>query len=193
MEKYIFLTNQEKNSANGIDTYFAISETKIEELKISETYGDYGIKVDSSVAGDYLELISQNAVDFVKSYKEEDNSKIGDIIYAYEESSLFDSILSSLEEGVDFEATYQYCKGFNYHNGRNWKTIILEMPHYYDGHLEWQIVEDKALVKRLRTAITRKKNGKKGFGYTNYSHGSVQIQESYYEGAWESYTLTINE
>jgi hypothetical protein len=200
MTNYIFLT---KTNTQGEEIkYYAIPENKIELLNLSETYTGFGQTVSPADAGDYLTLISQKAVDFAnQAYHSnhvaaDDDTEvlqkfsIGDYISAYDYSE-YDEILiaDDLEKEVDFSVEYTTCKGFNFWDGHNHKTIIT--GSYVHDFLEYEIISDKEIIKRLRTAISKMKEVSRGAGYIDYRHGSVNITESYWQGTWESYNLKI--
>jgi hypothetical protein len=198
MTNFIFLT---KTDTQGEEIkYYAIPENQITTLNVSDTYASFGQCVDSSDAGDYLTLDTQKAADFANqayhsNHADSDTEvlqkfSIGDYISAYDYSE-FDEILTAdeLEKEVDFSVEYTTCKGFNFWNGHNHQSIIVAGGNY--DYYEWEIVTDKAIIKRLRTAISKMKEVSRGAGYIDYKHGSVNITESYWQGAWESYNLKI--
>jgi hypothetical protein len=198
MTNYIFLT---KTDNHGEVNYYAIPENKIELLNLSETYTAFGQTVSPADAGDYLTLNSQKAVDFANqayhsNHADADDTEvlqkfsIGDYISAYDYSE-YDEILiaDELEKEVDFSVEYTTCKGFNFWDGHNHKTIIT--GSFVHDFLEYEIETDKAIIKRLRTAISKMKEVSRGAGYIDYKHGSVHITESFWQGAWESYNLKI--
>lgn len=197
MGKYIFLAKTEKY---GDVEYFAIPESNIEILNVCDTYGFYGQQVSSSEAGDFLSLSTQKAVDFAnQAYHNNHNEEneevkqkwsIGDYISAYDFSEFDEILKSSLKEGVDYSVTYTECKGFNFWDGSNWKTIMVAHDNY--NNFDWEVITDKSIIKRLRTAISKMKWHSKGPGYDFYKHGSVDITEFYWQGAWEKYRLIIN-
>jgi hypothetical protein len=201
MEKYIFLTKVQQDTANT--EYFAIPESQIEEMYVSDTYSMYGNQTTPSEAGDYLELLTEKAVSLAnKAYHDEyadyddteivQHFSIGCSISAYDYSQVYDNIVSSqLQEDEDYVAFKNGCQGFNYWNGQDWNTILVQ--HDDNDVLDWQIVKDKKLIKRLRIALTAKSYKSKGAGVQYYEYGHTQITESFWEGSWESFKLTVED
>lgn len=201
MEKYIFLTKTQPDSPKV--EYFAIAESQIEELYVSDTYSMYGHQITPAEAGDYLEILSEKAVSLAnKAYHDEyadyddteivQHFSIGCSISAYDYSQVYDNIVSSeLVESEDYVVFKNGCQGFNYWNGQDWNTILVQ--HDENDCLDWEIVKDKKLVKRLRIAITAMTYKSKGSGVNYYQYGNTKIAESFWQGSWESYSLTIED
>lgn len=201
MEKYIFLTKVQQDTANT--EYFAIPESQLEVMYVSDTYGLYGHQISPSEAGDYLELLTENAVLkanelHLNEHRHYDDKealelfKLADIVSAYDYSHIYENILSSsLVEDDDYMTFRSECQGFNYWNGQDWKTILVQ--HDDNDILDWQIVKDKKLIKRLRIALTAKSYKSKGAGVQYYEYGHTQITESFWEGSWESFKLTVED
>ena len=200
MEKYIFLTKVHQDTANT--EYFAIPESQVEEMYVSDTYSIYGHQITPAEAGDYLELLSEKAVSLAnKAYHDEyadyddteivQHFSIGCSISAYDYSQVYENIVSSeLVESEDYMLFKTECKGFNFWEN-NWKTVLVQ--HDDDYALDWQIVKDKNLIKRLRIAIASMTYKKKGGGFIEYRYGHTRITESFWQGAWEQYLLVIED
>lgn len=193
MTKYIFLT--ETNSENPNTEYFAISENQIETLKVSETYGKYGQQFSNYEAGDYLiitnpEKLNQYFLETEIFDYDDKIVKVSEGVYDGDshEFSLIVNELGLDAKLLDFEVEYTTCEGFNAWSGNNYQSIIVGVQN---GEAEYKIVDDKALIKRLRTAITKRKFVSEGFGRKSYEFGQIEIEESFSSKAWEQYTLSF--
>lgn len=186
---FIFLVN--KFNPESECMYFAIDSSRIETLNVSDTYDRWGQPISSYDAGDFVEI-----TDFVKfslqhpELVESMRMSEDDILCFDGHSDIFFE-LERIGEGDYFNFYFTECRGFNYWNGNNWQTILLE--HSGIEEPEWKIVEDKNLNKRLRTALSKKVEVGKGFTMIEYKHGKVSIIKNLHAGAWEDFLLEINE
>ena len=203
MSQFIFLT--EANSEGQV-VYFAIDAEKIKEIPESDTYDRFGQPISAGEAGNYLELKTQKAVDVANQayhdfHAEWDDTEvlqhfsIGDEILAYEDSNSYDSVVKSgtLEEGVDYDVTSTWVKGFNYWDGSNWKSIIVEREHTGRDNTSHQILDDQELIARLNEVIENKKFVKSGFGKEVYQSGNWEIVVSNFQGSWATYEIRETE
>ena len=112
MSNYQFITAKNEENRRGI-VYLAISQ-EIETLAMSDTYSNYGQQVSPGDAGDYCELLTENAVKLANEYNEENDDEtryvIGDIINAYNNSYLYDHLSENCSEG-DLEFQKSGLKG----------------------------------------------------------------------------------
>jgi len=199
MSNFIFLT--EANSEGPV-VYFAIDAEKISEIPESDTYDRFGQSVSAGDAGNYLELKTQKAVEVANiayhdSHAEWDDTEvlqhfsIGDEILAYEDSNSYDSVVKSgtLEEGVDYDVTSTWVKGFNYWDGHNWKTVVVEREHTGRDNTSHQILDDQELMAELNEAIENKKFVKSEFGKEKYQSDRWEIVVNNFQGSWASYEI----
>lgn len=183
----IFLVNKFDPELEG--KYFAIYSDRIENLNISDTYDRWGQSISSYDAGDYVEITDVEKFKLLHRDLYDSLTLTKDDVLFDGDSDVFHE-LEQIEEGEYFIFHRSVCKGFNYWNGNNWRTVLVEC----DGvEPEWEILQDKSIIKRLRTALTKKKELHKGFGTVEYQHGKVFIVESFYQNRWENYTLEIGE
>jgi len=189
MSNYIFLTKNFTDDKPLI--YSAISEDRIETLNVSDCYADYGQRISNSDAGDSLELLSERAVLIANGESDEDDvngHKIGDSIYAYDDSATFDLILEDklLKEGEDYSLNCDTCEGFTFWDGHNWQTITTSANNGEPSH---SIVDDEELIKELNAAIENKEFEKEGFGRKIYTHDGWVVIDSYCQGEWAAYDI----
>lgn len=194
---YIFLTNPDRNECEfGKSRYYAISEGAIETLRVSETHSDFGNIVGSYNGGDTIELLSEKAVEIAKRVVEEQDAeyefKIGDMVTGYDNSDVFDEIeakflVEDLVEGTDYNLSYETLEGFNYWDGHNWQTLVVSFEN--EGYTAWEIVSDEELIKELNEAIDSMDFHHESTGCKYYHSGQWQIEESFWQGHWEKYTI----
>lgn len=209
MNTYTFLT--ENYNEDGITRYFAISAKCIETLRVSETYDRYGQLVSSIDAGDSLILNSKKAVDIANKLKNNEKEEYGDLvtdwengeinnhvyteyfnvndyITAYENSDIFDAIIKDCKEGEDYTYFAETCKGFNYWDGNNYKTITTEVENGEASHTE---ISDENLINELNEAIENMSYEGEGYGTREYSYKNYNIIDSAWQGTWEDYEITL--
>ena len=187
MTNYQFITAKNEENRRGI-VYLAISQ-EIETLAMSDTYGNCGQKIDAGDAGDYCELLTENAVKLANEYNEENDDEtryvIGDIINAYNNSYLYDHLSENCSEG-DLEFQKSGLKGFNYWDGSNWATVSVEADY---GETSHTLIEDEELIEKLNKAIDEKEFVKEGFGTETYKTDEYVIVQSNFQGNFESYEI----
>lgn len=186
---FIFLVNKFNPELEG--TYFAIDSSRIETLNVSDTYDQFGQRISSYDAGDYVEITNFEKFSKLHSDLVESMRMSEDDILCFDGHSDIFFELEEIGEGDYFKFHRSECKGFNYWNGNNWRTILLE--HSGIEEPEWQIIDDKKLNKRLRTALSKKVEISKGFVMIEYKHGKVSIIQNLHAGAWEDFLLEISE
>jgi len=193
METYTFIKSTDpENYPNPI---LAIS-VEIEEMRVSDTYDHFGQGVSPADAGDFIEILNQKALAVAnKAYQEfedEDEDEkivIGDLISDYDDGNTFSALNSSadLEDGVDIHYHASTCKGFNFWNGSNWQSVVVEYEH--DGHNDYEVVENDS----LESEIDSKKWIKDVFGRKVYESKNFWIIDDFRQGSFASYELYAKE
>jgi len=197
MVHYIFLT---ETNLEGAVTYYAIHDDKIEVLKESDTYDRYGQIISASEAGNSVLLKTQKAVDIANQayhdyHAEYDDTEVVlhyslyDTIYAFESSSEYDAVIDSseLDKDVDYSIESPWVKGFNYWDGSNWRTVVVEHENGNWGtHV---IVDDEELIEELNQAIEDKEYVKSEFGKEKYQSGSWEIVDNHCQGSWATFEI----
>lgn len=198
MEKFIFLT---KNNSDSLETiYYAIPESQIEDMDMADIKDEFGQRMGSEVAGDGITLLTIEAAlaadkawnDFHSTEEDHvytEKFSIGDYISAYEYSLVFEAVINNCNTGVDYEESFYKAQGFSYWNGHNHVSITIDQDFGEPTHL---LVQDKALIKRLRNAISKKQPCGKSFGINHYKYGSIEIDNNYCQGSWATYEIKIN-
>lgn len=78
--------------------------------------------------------------------------------------------------------------GFNYWDGHNWKTVVLEREHTDD--ISHEILENRELVEELNNAIENKEFLKSEFGKEIFQFEGLKIVINNCQGSWASYEIT---
>lgn len=196
MANYIFLVG---NFSEGPTRYFAIPETMIETLNVSDTYDDYGQRISSGDAGDYITLNSEKAVKVAndawnEEFKNEDDYdeytakwNREDYISAYDFYEYFDAIIANkeLKDDEDYKLICESCQGFTYWNGSNYKTITTSVENGEASHSTC----DEEITKELNEAIKNMEWVGEGFGSKTYEYKNWVIIDSNVQGTWESYEI----
>ena len=182
---YIFLINTESKETE----YFALPKNALKQMPLSETYDDYGQVVGSDNAGDHLVVKSKKAVKIInakmKDLGENKRYKVGDVISDYDDSDAF--MVAKYLGSRNVDLIYTMCKAYNYWDGHNWASIVVESD--IDGYYEWELVEDSQLEKSLNHAVKSKKFVRNNAGITFYETSKYIIEDSAWQGTWESYKI----
>ena len=213
---HIFLT---KNfTEEGATKYFAIDSDKIETLRVSDTYDQFGQQISNSDAGDYsLENSASNAkADCVKAIEEK--FEITNVLLNDNELASFNGIdtddFSNYVEDEDgvIDAEDEYNKNLD---------LIIEINNFIDkwreenetftevkgftfwnGH-NWQtittsfdngepthrIVDDKTIAAELNKAIEEKEFEGEGFGCKIYRGNGYVVVDSFWNGTWSQFEI----
>lgn len=189
---YIFIYDRLYAEKGEDKKYLAIDPDEIEKMKISDTYDKYGRKVDTDTSGDSVCLLSQKAIDVAnrvaKEQESSDRFEVNDMIYAYNHADIYDEVFKELVklDDKDWEDYSPTCEGFNYWDGSNWKTVMVSTEV---GDPDYTLVDDRELEKRLNKAIETGEITNQGFGYIIYESGDYQIEENFYQGHFESFSI----
>lgn len=194
MKNFIFI----KKSYDGYSvdsTYYAIDADKIETLNVSDTYDQFGQLISDSDAGDSITLLTEKAVEAANKAAvdfgyEDKTFTVGDFISAYDASDLYSEVRSKVDD-ADIADNKETCKGFNYWDGHNFKTVTVDFASGEESsHF---IVDDEALVAELNEAIANKEFKDDGFGQKIYTSGDWTIVDNFCEGAWAAFEIVRTE
>jgi len=195
MEDYLILEKENELE----EVYYITYKSLFNEIPESETYDSFGQTIDTANAGDSVELLSQKAVNIINKTINDvswDDVKfeVSEIIYGYENSDIYDNVIEMLEkeceEGIDYKLCQDMCKAYNYWNGHNWNSIIIEMEN---GEPEYKVVSNEV----SNIIIDLLKNNKLEFVSDNYGFETYHNKEegysfvnSHWQGSWEQYKVT---
>lgn len=159
-----------------------------EELNVSDTYDNYGQKVDSSDAGDCITLNSLQAVKYWNEDDEEDVEEnagaIGETISAFDYPNSYEKITTELIEGEDYTYQKSIVTGFNYWDGNNHKTIIVADPisdptyQILEGEEYEKMIAEYENKEQIAFEIGKRSYKSKDFVYTEIDFaGAFEIAE----------------
>ena len=177
---YTLIENQEGEM-------FAVSAKRIERFPMADSYGNYGQQCGHSDAGDSLYIEDQDAADMANDWMVENDEEgkvwaTGDVIAAYEDHRIFDAMNGQ----PGFELHQQTVTGFNYHDGQNWASIIVD---YEDGTEAPYSYRPDQLIKQFNQEInTKEQVGETAFGRT-YETASFQLFNGNSAGDWFAYKV----
>lgn len=185
MEKITFLKNLEENGQN--QSWAVINTSAIECIRLSETYDGYGQKCGAVASGDYIDL-NEELCKLANNWELDNDTmkntwNLGDFVSAYENPDLFDYLV---EQGAETEG--EEVLGFTYHNGNNFKTVILEQDNSFVP--QWQIETDETVIRSLTAALAATKNFYYTGAWGKSSRGKkYKISQSFSQSCWEKYTI----
>lgn len=181
------------NYENRPECIFATSQ-EIVSLKTSETYTTKGETVGTYNAGDSVFLTTPKAVEIANRISEDQESdykwSIDDVVNGYDNSDIFDDLYNALINELtsdDFDEHHLTSKGFNYHDGNNWKSIIC-FDEVHDDYIYEQI-EDESECKKYSRVIEEMKETDNSRGYTYYETHDFWIMHSQFASNPLSYEI----
>lgn len=171
----------------------AIGKERIKDLALADVRDQYGQITGSDNAGDSVTLDTEKAVRIANKLSAElefeGKFSLTDYVSAYDNSQLFDAIKADdkLEEGADYTLNQEMVRGFEYWDGHNWRTVVVQADHYDP---EYELIEDENLINELNQAIEDREFEKEGQGVRIYSGGNYQIVDSQWHGSFAAWELT---
>ena len=183
MKQHTFLRDLNQKNAWAV-----INTSEIEKIRLSETYGSYGQQCGAYEAGDYLYLTNKELVEAANTFLKEELGKeykfnLGDCLSAYDDWYVFEYIT----ENFDVETEGEEILGITFHDGSNFRTIILEQDNA--SVPQWEIETDEKIIRSLTSALSRAKFKKSGTGYHTSTTKNYRITQSDWQGDWEKYTI----
>ncbi|MDX9747400.1 MAG: hypothetical protein RBT57_02765 [Paludibacter sp.] len=188
MTTYQFI---QKNYDDNQNTPFLAISTALEDLKLSDTYGNYGQAVQPEEAGDSIELRTVKAVEIANQVAEEleleNTFEIGSIINSHENSELYDNVFEQLTE-EDYAGYFNMVEGFNYWDGNNWATVTVKSDMGEPSHT---LILDEELVKELNQAIEDAEFISEGHGTRTYDTDKYRVVSSQFSSHFESFEVYL--
>lgn len=166
---------------------FAVTADRIQRFPMADSYGDYGQECGSYTAGDWLAIETQEAADQVNAWWAENEEKekvwvIGDSISAYDNTNLFDQFT----EQPGFELNQLQVTGFNYHDGHNWASIIVDFDNGEEAPYSYC---DDELIEKFNAEVGSMKKYKDTALFTAYETESFELFDGNSASNWESYRV----
>lgn len=90
-------------------------------------------------------------------------------------------------EVEDYDESDAMCEGFNFHNGCNWQSVIVNYEDGDDCHYE--VVEDENLCKELNEAIENAVYISECSGVKTFETEEYIIEQSLHASAFETYSV----
>jgi len=146
---YVFLKSADSHEHRQNPVWWAVSADRIETMPVSSSYDRYGQKISASDAGDYLELLNQDAVDAANNAASVE-FEAGDYVSAYEHAAAFNAVVNSCVRGIDYSLEETTFEGFTYWDGHNWQTVVVSS---FDDNNTHEIEDDPETVARLNAAL----------------------------------------
>jgi len=180
MKKHTFLKDLQQENVWAV-----INTSAIEKIRTCDVYGGYGQKCGHVDAGDYVDL-DQELAELANKWELEQESSTtwtaNDYVSAYENTELFDYLV---EQGAETHG--EEFVGFHYHDGSNFRTMVLEQNHGFA--LFWEVEKDDSIIRALTAALAAKTNGVEKAGHKTWTSKKYRISQSYRQGSWEEYTI----
>jgi hypothetical protein len=189
--------------------YFSIPENQLEDMYIHNTYNDYGQLVGHTDAGDwsvlnhscdlYTECINAIKEKFLNGL-DTDDLEINDDFSVYWFGWDLDGLNVSLSEEKKAEiqnwikeyeeknSKYGECRGFNYWDGHNWRTVVVS--NEFDDFRNYEVVDDEDLIKELNEAVEESEFYKEGPGYREYRYGKWSVISSNWQEHFEEFIIS---
>lgn len=179
MKKHTFLKDLEQENVWAV-----INTSAIEKIRRCDVYGGYGQQCGHVDAGDYIDLDSE-WVEVANEWEIENSENPTtwnptDYVSAYEKPDLFFYLITHGAETHGEEVV-----GFHYHDGSNFRTIVLEGEQNFC----WEIETDDSIIRALTAALTVKTNGVEKAGHKTWTSKKYRISQSYWQGSWEKYMI----
>lgn len=196
--KIVKFTNPDSNEVK----YLAVQHGCFGEIPHADCYaGRYGETVGHNLAGDSLTILTEKALQVAFEHLREEDYNfqdiddrdmpfgIGETIYAYEDVSLFCAIFDdeTLEEGVDYELEQVMVEAYTYHDGSNFRTVILNDAV---NETPYESVDDETELK-FNEIIENMDFDRKCAYWTRYRSecGNWTIYDHHTQGSWERYSI----
>lgn len=180
--------------------YYLVSAEEIKTMNLSDTYGGFGQSIDTAEAGDSIELDTEKAAQIAQKASDETVEEgeytwaKGDVISAYDCPDVYDEILEALKkeakEDGDYTMYLETVKGFNYWDGSNFASIIVEADSY---EAPYQLEDDEELISAINKAVAKKELEKDLGTGKQYRGGDFVIMTSYWQGTWYAYKVMLAE
>lgn len=183
------------NDEDSMD-YLAVPADKIETIKLSDTFDDEGKMAGSAYGGDYLKLISQEAISIANKLAENlkipNRFNLQDEVWGETHPEIYDKLVEIIkldtDEGEDYILHFRTIKGFHYFDGNQDRTVIVE---YDDGEVgEYAVIDHEGFNQKLNEAIKTSTLEKEENGEKQYSHSEFNIRTNKMEYQWADYVVT---
>lgn len=205
--KNVFLTKA--NEIDEVVKYYSIPENQLKDMYIHDTYGEYGQLVGYTDAGDYsvfnhscdlytecINAVKEKFLSGLDTYDLEINEDFSIYWFGWDLEGL--NISLSEEKKLNIQnwikkyeeenSHYGECIGFNYHDGHNWRTVVVS--NEFDDFRNYEVVDDEDLIKELNEAVEESEFYKEGPGYSEYRYGKWSVISSQWQEHFEEFIIS---
>lgn len=167
---------------------YIIDTSEFKMMPISSTYDRYGQKVTAEDAGDYLTVSSQSLLNKVNNELKE-TLELNEIVSAYDHPHAFEYIKEH-GNSDEYEITEHMCKAYNYFDGSNYKSVIIECDTFETFYEKVDQQEEEAILGEYedKSEVEEHNTGVKTFVGQKYL-----FRESQFAGAWEVAQVQLND
>lgn len=136
---------------------YLADQSIFEQMPVSSTYDKFGKQVTAEDAGDHLVVLSDALLEALNNELAGD-FELNQSISAYNNEEAFLFVTEHGKEG-EYELFQVMCKAYNYFDGSNWKSVIIECNEF-DTHYSY-------VDKAESDAIMNDYEHRKSFGERN--------------------------
>lgn len=136
-----------------------------------------------------LELNAANCPYFFLESRDENEGEILVAKKEWFETKSIGDCYDSNGQPIDTEEVGDYeVEVYNYHDGSNFQSIVLDSPA--DEDIDFDIVKDEAQILEMWQAVETKSYVQNKNGYTYYESGNFNLTQSHWQGSWALFTIT---
>lgn len=91
-------------------------------------------------------------------------------------------------QSIDIDECGEYnVTAYNFHNGSNWESVILESP--CDEEIDYEVITDEKLILQYWEAIENKSYDKEEKGFQYYEYDNFEIVKSNWQSSWSAFEI----
>ena len=190
---YLFL--KQNDSLN--EQIYAVDEECFETLNVANTFDRFGQETGHENAGDYHidNYYSSALFDCVSHIKIKfnhdvtintttgrintiDEMYLDEFVFSSNDSNIIEDINKEIEQWCKENHKYETCTGFNYWDGNNWKSIIINNENN-ETTINYDVIKDESLIETLNKAIEEKEYVENSFGKVIYKYEELLIIDNH--------------
>jgi hypothetical protein len=91
-------------------------------------------------------------------------------------------------QSVDTDECGEYdVRAYNFHNGSNWESVIIES--IIDEDIDFDVIADEKLISEYWEAIEKKRYDKEEKGIVYFKYDDFLIRKSNWQGSWALFEI----
>lgn len=162
-------------------------------VNYADCYEECGQKMGHNIAGSSITTntkeLDEKLFEMLKENYEESNHEwleeicAGGFFCEDTEGFDIDEIISFCKENAkpeDWELTTPKVWAYDYHDGNNWKTIILDEKNDV-GNYNYYVVDNNEMLKKLQNEYDNREFVSEGFGTRQTKSESFEFEESQFQ------------